>query len=81
MEIKAVSMSTGDHVMWVVYEHPADFPEDYVARRWVNGVATETCLRDPSLGKLRVLLCWNYPNLRYFPRHPNDEPQVKEMWA
>jgi hypothetical protein len=82
METQAVNTSTGKgpHICWVVYEHPLDLPDEYVARQFINGKPTETCLRFKELGQLRVILCWNYPEIRYFPRHASDEPQIKEMW-
>jgi hypothetical protein len=66
--------------LWVVYKCPSDFPEDYVARRFDNGAPTEVILKAETLGGLRVLLAFNYPDLSYFPRHPDDDPVIVETW-
>jgi hypothetical protein len=68
-------------VMWVVYDHPKDFPDRYVARRFENGEPTEVILEAQSHAELQVLLAWNYPHLRYFRRHYWDDPVIMEMWA
>jgi hypothetical protein len=67
-------------VIWVVYDHPSDYPEDYVARMWLNGVATETCIVNKSVWAIRVIIGHNYPLLRCLPRIPEDDPCVVECW-
>jgi hypothetical protein len=69
-----------DVVLWTIYDHPSDFPDTLVARMFLNGVATETCIVNKSLGYLRVVIAHNYPLLRYFPRMPQDDPTIIETW-
>ena len=63
--------------LWVVYEHPKDFPDEFVARRFVGDSATSDVLRAPTLAKLRAQLP---PDLIYLPRDPSDDPVIVESW-
>ena len=66
--------------VWVVYDHPTDQPEDFIARRFDNGKPTEVCIRHKVLSGVQVLLAMNYPNLRRYPRNPKDDLVIVEMW-
>jgi hypothetical protein len=70
--------------MWVVYERPKDFPDKYVARKWLidRGGITPTKLgfvRD-SLEELRDYLVSNVPGLHRMDRQPGDDPCIVEVW-
>lgn len=69
--------------MWTVYDHPRDFPNDYVARKWVvNG--------DGSYGPdEEVMICSELEPIRErlaasgyacMPRDPNDDATILETW-
>lgn len=68
--------------MWVVYEHPKDFPASWVARRWDlrkgHPVATANMIETNSLAEVRALL--ERMGLTCMPRDPRDEPQIVEVW-
>lgn len=64
--------------MWVVYDHPKDFPEWFVARKWIGDVPTNVCMMSCDLEEVRSFL----RNLRLvkIARHPSDDPVVVEQW-
>lgn len=63
--------------LWVVYDHPRDIPQYFVARMWLTDRATEVCLTADTLDELRAKLP---PNLYPMPRHVNDDPAIVEIW-
>lgn len=66
---------------WTVYDHPADYPQHFVARRWIARggavIATAEMFTADSLEELRALLP---PGLIVFPRSPSDDPTIVECW-
>jgi len=72
-------------ICWVVYDHPVDYPDSFVARRFVldrgpQPVPTEEVLVAASLAALRQLVRQQDPNLVRFYRSRDDEPQIVECW-
>jgi hypothetical protein len=70
--------------LWTVYDHPTDYPDEFVARLWIvkfnNTVeATQTVITDSTLEGLRTKLQAN-PNLVSIKRYLEDEPQIIEVW-
>lgn len=67
--------------MWVLYDHPRDMPNSFVARRHVvrpgRTTATEDCIIGPTLEAVREQLP---PGLACFPRSPQDELHIVEVW-
>jgi hypothetical protein len=67
--------------MWTVYDHPKDFPEGYVARRFdctaEGPVATHNAYTG-SLELLRETLL--AAGLIRLDRQADDEPQIVETW-
>lgn len=64
--------------MWVVYEHPTDFPEHYVARLWEGETPTTTHIIERDLEKLRERLF--RMGMVKLDRMPGDVPVVLETW-
>lgn len=64
--------------MWVVYDHPRDFPFSFVARRWSGGEPTTEVIESRTLDSIRLLLAAR--GLVSLARHPDDEPQIVETW-
>lgn len=69
--------------MWVIYDHPLDFPGGYIARKWNIGgglkplFATGSTVTGDTLEEVRAKL----PRGLYrINRDPRDEPQVVECW-
>ncbi len=63
--------------IWVVYDKPKDFPEDFVARLWKNHSATSTFHKAKSLEELRNLLP---SGLACIARNETDDPCIVECW-
>jgi hypothetical protein len=69
--------------MFVVYHHPTDYPDKFVVRRWVTSRIgplpdSEWFFLGETLEEVRAKiapLC-----LHCIRRHPNDEPQIVEVW-
>jgi hypothetical protein len=74
-------MSGGTLSMWVVYDHPRDVPESYVARRWEVGpgeVATDDVVAFDDIDKLR--LYFQAQGLVKLMRQQDDQPHIMEVW-
>ena len=63
--------------LWVVYERPTDFPDHFVARKWLTDKPSPVVLLAGSLPELRSKLP---VGLSGMPRSPQDEPQIVEVW-
>lgn len=63
--------------IWVIYDHPADFPEEYVARKFILDKPTKDMIVMPSLDEVRKMLP---PHLTRLDRHPSDDPKIIETW-
>jgi hypothetical protein len=71
--------------MWVVYDHPVDFPGQFVARRFEGNKATEFHYAHASLSDVRD---WVYRDALTFGntapyqmrRHPSDPAVIFETW-
>lgn len=73
--------AVGDLIIWTVYRYPKDFPTLFVARPHVanlKGTAPlPSHLEAPTLTALRAQLP---KDLVQLDRHPDDEPQIVEVW-
>lgn len=67
---------------WAVYDHPTDYPEFYVARRWLlrsgKVLRTDMILKEEDVEVLRYKLLEQ--GLTKFPRHEQDDPKIMEIW-
>jgi hypothetical protein len=68
-------------IMWTIYDHPKDFPNNFVARKFIvtgevlattSFILSDTleCIRDVMLGKGFVCLT----------RNDEDDPAIIETW-
>lgn len=68
---------------WVIYDHPADYPHAWVARRWTVGargvVNTGEVRTADSLDELREPLA--DAGLIMLTRSPDDDPTIVEVWT
>ena len=64
--------------MWVIYDHPADYPRAYAARKWVGNDATDSIICGNTLDALRDIL--RAKGLTRLPRHVSDDPVIVETW-
>jgi hypothetical protein len=72
--------AAGNLNVWTVYDHPKDFPETYVARRFLtlpSPVATD----DVVQGDLPAIRdAFHRCGLVCLSRNDGDEPQIVESW-
>ena len=73
----APEFTLGPIPMWVVYDHPSDMPEQFVARKWLTDKHTEAFFLGETLEVLRAKLPQGLTRLA---RHPNDDPAIVEVW-
>ena len=69
---------------WTIYDHPRDFPDLFVARRFESGtgdpepVATSDIIGAHGLEPLREMM--KRAGLTVLPRMEGDQPQIVEVW-
>lgn len=71
-------------VQWTIYDHPADFPNNYVARQWLigpRGVTPGTYAIHPHIEALRAYIQTQLPGAYCLTRSPNDDPVIVETWT
>lgn len=76
-------MSDGRLWIWVIYDHPSDFPDMYVARaqRILADGSLEvdgTAFASPKLEDLRAYM--EAKHLVRMARHDEDDPVILETW-
>jgi hypothetical protein len=80
-EVEEKSRSLEDQVeVFVIYDHPSDFPDSFVVRRWVGGVPdTDLFCASHQLDVIRreLLARGLYP----IPRNIEDDPVIVETWV
>jgi hypothetical protein len=72
-----------DLCTYAVYDHPSDYPDSYVVRRFY-GMGGEAVPEAQPLMVTRDLEtirdAMRYRGLTCLPRFANDEPQILEVW-
>jgi hypothetical protein len=72
-----------DLSIWTLYDHPSDFPDHFVARRWSvrYDAPTKDFLIAPTLDALREMVQSVTPYLlERFEREPHDDARIVETW-
>jgi hypothetical protein len=68
--------------IWTVYDHPHDYPAEFVARRCIvdrGGITlTRELLRSQDVDKIRSKL--EGLGLTRLSRSPDDDPVIMETW-
>lgn len=65
-------------MIWVVYDHPSDYPHHYVARMWDGITPTQSILVADEVEKIRAML--RDLGLVKLDRSPGDDPKIMETW-
>lgn len=63
--------------IWVIYDKPKDFPDHFVARKWLNDTPTQEVRQSDSLEALRRMLP---EGLYRQPRDKHDDLTIVESW-
>lgn len=70
--------------MWTIYDHPSDYPNEFVARlfeiRATGATATGHVVAAPTLPLIRRVVQRLAPGSVCVGRRPDDEPVVVETW-
>jgi hypothetical protein len=65
--------------IWTVYDHPLDFPDCFIARKFVLDQPTEEIMTAPTLDELRDRLA--EMGLVALARSPEDDAKIVETWV
>lgn len=63
--------------LFVVYDHPSDFPHCYVVRRWNGNIPSREFCVAPTLEGARAAIPAHCANLG---RMPGEDPVILEVW-
>lgn len=74
---KSSSADDEDGSIWVVYEAPHDFPDQYVARRLQLNKPTSDFVVGNTMIEVRAKLP---KGLFRIERSERDDPQIRESW-
>jgi len=67
--------------IFVVYQKPKDFPDEWVVRRWEYNEPKEIVFRSPEgLGAVREWVKKQHPDLYRIPRDASDDRTIVESW-
>ena len=63
--------------LWTIYKYPRDYPDKFVARKFVLDKPTSEILIGNTLEEIRTLLP---KGLTRMERDENDKPVIVETW-
>lgn len=68
--------------MWTIYDHPADYQELFVARKWIADKNGPTATEEVVIGATLELVRSRMQDFKLTPiaRDPNDDPKIVETW-
>jgi len=67
--------------IWVVYDHPRDFPDSFVARKFLLDQPTEVVMVAGTLDEIRDIIRRTAGQpLACISRSPDDDPVIVESW-
>lgn len=75
-------MSNNAFFQWVIYDKPSDFPDKFIARKWIiergSVLATNEVKEATDLVTLRLV--FDGMGLVCIKRHELDDPRIVEIW-
>jgi len=63
--------------LWVIYKHPKDYPDKYVARKWILDEPTSEAVFANTLEEARLAIP---KGLIRMERNNQDDPCIVEIW-
>lgn len=67
-------------ISYTVYDHPTDYPDKFVIRRFDNEEPTQSVWLADTLQEARLIIEFVAPGLVRFPRQPADDRKIVETW-
>lgn len=64
--------------IWTVYDHPEDYPNCFVARKFLNDQPTDELIVGQNVEEIRQM--FRNKGLQVVPRCPGDMPSILEIW-
>lgn len=77
--IKEVDLSGLEMPMIVVYDHPTDYPDNYVARVFEVGNPTNAVIVKDDVDEIQQDIREN-TDMMFFPRESEDKPCIVGVW-
>jgi hypothetical protein len=71
---------TAGLIMYVIYRFPADYPDKWVLRPWAVAAKGPLPYQERVFDSLEGARKSLPPSLVRLDRHPQDEPQIYEVW-
>ncbi len=71
--------SAGGLSIWVVYDHPRDYPDCFVARCFIGEQPTPSIIVSTDLDRIRDVLEGEMGLVKLM-RMPGDDPKIVETW-
>jgi hypothetical protein len=69
-----------DFILWVIYDHPIDFPDYYIARKWdyQKNIPTDEIMKSTSLKWMQD----HFSKMGFcrIPRDNSDDLKIIESW-
>lgn len=82
IKLQHAAQQQGVLSLWTIYNHPSDYPDNFVARRFTTdreGIhVTENVMVGQSLSGLRMVM--RMSGLTCIQRSPQDDPKILETW-
>jgi hypothetical protein len=66
--------------LYVIYDHPTDYPDSFVVRRWEGLRPREVVAITKTIEAARKLLTDTMPDLTRLARSDQDDPKIVEVW-
>jgi len=63
--------------LWVVYKHPKDYPDKFVARKWILDKPTSEVVIGNTIEEVRIAIP---KGLTRFLPDVTDDPVIVEIW-
>jgi len=63
--------------LWTIYKHPLDYPNEFVARKFILDKPTSEIKTSDTIETLRLLLPMGLTRIE---RNPGDDPVIVETW-
>ena len=67
-------------IIWTIYDHPSDFPDSFVARKFIGYEPTKEILVAGTLQETRKIIQNLAGKQHRIARSSDDDPKIVESW-